>query len=174
MNVREDHVEATRTTDGSREITVAHTWCPSVMTALNRDLFSLLRSLELPLGDYAVFGSGPLIVRGIVEATNDLDVICRGRAWDHSLSRGELVSLPDGVEIVSCFDGAVTIGRSWAYGEFDIDELINTAEVIDGIPFVRLEHVVRYKEIAAREKDLTHLERLEARRRDHASEDKRS
>jgi hypothetical protein len=130
------------------------------VTGADRDLFDLLRSLELPPNDHAVFGSGPLIIRGIIEATNDLDVISRGRAWERALSVGELVSLQDGARIVSCFDGAVTVGRSWAYGDFEIDELIDTAEVIDGIPFVRLEHVVRYKEIAARPKDLTHLERL--------------
>jgi hypothetical protein len=139
-----------------------------------RVLFDLLRSLDLPRGDYAVFGSGPLIIRGIVEATNDLDVISRGRAWEQALSRGNLVLLPDGDEIVSCFDGAVTVGRSWAYGDFDIDELINTADVIDGIPFVRLEHVVRYKEIAARQKDLTHLRVLAQHQRAHLPTDEPS
>jgi hypothetical protein len=139
-----------------------------------RVLFDLLRSLDLPRGDYAVFGSGPLIIRGIVEATNDLDVISRGRAWEQALSRGNLVLLPDGDEIVSCFDGAVTVGRSWAYGDFDIDELINTADVIDGIPFVRLEHVVRYKEIAARQKDLTHLRVLAQHQRAHPTTDEPS
>ena len=135
------------------------------MTALNQNLFDLLRSLELPPGDYAVFGSGPLIVRGIIEATNDLDVISRGRAWKRALVVGELVSLPDGVTIVSCFEGAVTIGRSWAYGDFDIDVLIDSAEDIDGIPFVQLEHVVRYKEIAARQKDVAHLQLLSKHQR---------
>lgn len=112
------------------------------------------------MGDYAIFGSGPLIVRGIIEATNDLDVISRGRAWGRALSAGELVSLPDGARIVSCFGGALTVGTNWAYGDFDINELIDTAEVIDGLPFVKLEHVVRYKEIAARPKDLIHLQLL--------------
>jgi len=127
------------------------------------DLFGLLRSLELPMGDYAIFGSGPLIIRGIIEATNDLDVLGRNEAWQRARGLGELVVLPeDGAEIVSCFDGAVTIGTSWLYGEFDIDELIDTAEIIDGLPFVRLEHVVMYKKIAARPKDLRHLEQLEA------------
>jgi len=129
-------------------------------------LVGLARSLDLPLCDYAVFGSGPLIVRGIIEGRNDLDLISRGRAWEQALSVGELVSLPDGTKIVSCFSGAVTIGRSWAYGDFDIDELIDTAEVIDGLPFVKLEHVVRYKEIAARPKDLAHLELLAQYQRD--------
>ena len=131
------------------------------------NLFGLLRSLELPMGDYAVFGSGSLIVRGIIEATNDLDVVSRGPAWERAASVGELVSLPDGATIVSCFDGAVTIGRNWAYGDFDIDELIDTAEVIDDLPFVRLEHVVRYKEIATRPKDLAHLELLAEHQRTH-------
>jgi hypothetical protein len=133
-----------------------------LVTSREQDLFGLLRSLDLPMGDYAVFGSGPLIARGIIEATNDLDVISRGEAWTRAQSRGELVLLPDGDTIVSCFDGAVTVGRSWAYGDFDIDELINTAELIEGTPFVRLEHVVRYKEIAARPKDVAHLALLKA------------
>ena len=46
--------------------------------SFGNELFDLLRSLELPVGDYAIFGSGPLIVRGIIEATNDLDIICPG------------------------------------------------------------------------------------------------
>jgi len=141
------------------------------MSAREPDLFDLLRSLDLPIGDYAVFGSGPLIVRGIIEASNDLDVISRDRAWTRALSRGELVSLPGGDKIVSCFDGAVTVGRNWAYGDFDIDELIDTAEVIDDLPFVRLGHVVRYKEIAARPKDVAHLALLTAHQRGTSSID---
>ena len=137
------------------------------MAPLEHNLFDLLRSLELPMGDYAIFGSGPLSVREIIEGTNDLDVISRGSAWERALSAGELISLPDGAKIVSCFDGAVTIGMNWAYGDFDINELIDTAEMIDSLPFVRLEHVVRYKEIAARPKDLTHLELLAEHQRDH-------
>ena len=125
------------------------------------DLIDLLRSLELPLGDFAVFGSGPLIVRGIIEAANDLDVISRGTAWDRACELGNLVYLEDHqVEVVSFFDGAITVGRSWAYGEVDIDHLIDTAELIDGLPFVLLEHVVRYKQAAARPKDLIHLRSL--------------
>ncbi len=132
------------------------------MIADETDLFVALRSLELRAGDYAVFGSGPLIIRGIIEATNDLDVISRGEAWDRACEIGDVVYLAEhAVEVVSFFGGAITVGTSWAYGEFDIDCLIDTAEVIDGLPFVQLKHVVRYKEIAARPKDFTHLRLLE-------------
>lgn len=126
-------------------------------------LFDSLRSLGLPDGEYAVFGSGPLIVRGIIDATNDLDVVSRGAAWEKACDLGEMVTLIEyDVDIVNFLEGAITIGRSWAYGDVDIDELINTADIIDGLPFARLEHVVRYKTIAGRPRDLEHLRLLNA------------
>jgi hypothetical protein len=126
-------------------------------------LFDSLRSLELPDGEYAVFGSGPLIVRGIIDATNDLDVVSRGAAWEKACDLGEMVTLVEyDVDIVTFLDGAITIGTSWAFGDVDIDDLIDTANTIDGLPFVRLEHVVRYKTIAGRPKDLEHLRLLDA------------
>ena len=59
-------------------------------------------------------------------------------------------------------DGAVTFGKKWGIGKFDVDELIDTAEIIDGLPFVRLEHVICYKKIRASAKDLLHLDKLRA------------
>jgi len=129
------------------------------------DLFGRLRSLELPVDDYAVFGSGPLIVRGIIDAGNDLDMLCRGAAWERAQELGSLVYLPEhDVSVVSLFGGALTFGTRWAIGDFDVDHLIDTAETIDGLPFVRIEHVVAYKEIAARPKDNEHLRLLTAYR----------
>jgi hypothetical protein len=132
-------------------------------------LFDSLRSLGLPDDDYAVFGSGPLIVRGIIDATNDLDVVSRGGAWKKACELGEMVTLEEhDVNVVSFLDGAITIGTSWAYGNVDVDfdELIDTADIIDGLPFARLEHVVKYKRIAGRSKDLEHLRLLKTS--DHA------
>lgn len=133
------------------------------MIGKEKDLFAALRSLQLPAGDYAIFGSGPLIVRGIIEADNDLDILSRGAAWARATELGELVNLIDhGVEVVSFFGGAITVGTKWAIGDFDPDELIDSAEIIEDLPFVRLKYVVRYKKIAGRPKDLAHLRLLEA------------
>ena len=124
-------------------------------------IFGLLRSLGLPAGHYAVFGSGPLAVRGIIATPSDLDVLCRGPAWEAALSLGPLVALAEhGISVVSLFDGAITMGTSWAIGDFDTDLLIDTAEIVDGLPFVGLEHVVAYKRLARRPKDLEHLDSL--------------
>lgn len=129
---------------------------------MKTDLFDLLRSLGLPLGDYAVFGSGPLIIRGIVDGTNDLDVIARGATWALLQHIGHVAEFDEGNPRVDFFEGRLTFGNTWKYGEFDLDHLIDTAELIDGIPFVRLEHVVAYKRAAGRDKDIRHLEAFAA------------
>ncbi len=126
-------------------------------------LFDRVKSLNLPVGDFAIFGSGPLIVRGIIPASNDLDIICRGQAWEKVKAIGELEYLSEyDVTVVTMCDGRLTFGTKWAIGEFDIDELIDGAEEIDGLPFVRLEHVTGYKKISKRPKDLRHIEALKA------------
>jgi hypothetical protein len=126
-------------------------------------LFDKLRQLELPTSGYAVFGSGPLAIRGIIPSCNDLDVLCRQEVWELVCRRGITEFLPAyGVTVASFADGAITFGTKWGIGDLNVDELIETAEIIDGLPFVRLEHVVRYKTIRASAKDLQHIRALEA------------
>ncbi|MGZ4617109.1 MAG: hypothetical protein ACXV4A_16300 [Actinomycetes bacterium] len=126
-------------------------------------IFAELRGLMLPAGDYVVFGSGPLVVRGIVPLTGDLDVLVRGRAWEAARRLGPTVHLPEfGVDVVRLLEGRIEIGTSWGIGQFDGDELIDGAELLDGLPFARLRHVRSYKETAGREKDLAHLRMLDA------------
>ena len=127
-----------------------------------REIFGLLRDMAIPADDHAVFGSGPLLAHGMIDAVDDLDVICRGAAWARAVSIGDPVVLEDGVTVISTHGGAITFGRSWRYGRFDIDELIDTAETIAGIPCVRLDHVISFKQIAGRPKDLVHLTAIEA------------
>ena len=125
-------------------------------------LFDQLRQLNLPPREYAVFGSGPLAIRGIIPLANDLDVICQDEVWKIVSEIGSIEYLPEyDVSVVTMADGALTFGTKWGIGNFDIDELIATAETIDDLQFVRLEHVVRYKKIRSSEKDQLHLGALE-------------
>ena len=136
------------------------------MVNLLVSLFDQLKGLNLPVGDFAIFGSGPLVVRGIIPASNDLDILCRRLAWKTVQEIGELEYLSDyDVTIVTMCDGRLTFGTEWGIGNFDIDALIDSAELIDGLPFVQLEHVASYKEIMKRPKDLDHLEALKAYRK---------
>lgn len=124
-------------------------------------LFDRVRRLKLPPQDYAIFGSGPLAIRGIIPACNDLDILCRREVWDFIRSIGCVEFLPEyNVTIVTLSEGAVTFGTEWGIGDFDIDELISTAEIIGELPFVQLEHVIRYKKIRCSAKDMLHLDAL--------------
>ena len=112
----------------------------------------------MPKGHFAVFGSGPLIARGIISASNDLDVLCRGPAWTQvkTIKKVEYLKEYD-LEIVTLADGQLTFGTRWGIGSFDTDVLIDTAELLDDLPFVQLEHVVAYKRLSDRPKDREHL-----------------
>lgn len=128
----------------------------------DRDLFRQLRELELPEDDYVIFGSAPLAVRGIIPAVNDLDVVCRGSAWEAVCA----LSAPErdprwNVELVELQDGRLTFGTEWAIGSVSVDELIDTAERIAKLPFARLEWVEAYKRLSGRPKDLEHLRALD-------------
>jgi hypothetical protein len=121
-------------------------------------LFDRLRALDLTTGEYAVFGSGPIAVRGLVDTVRDLDVIIRGKTWQQVRALGVVVTKGDD-ETVDLGNG-LTFGRSWGYGVFDIEKLIDEAEIIEGLPFVRLDAVIQFKKIADRPKDREHLRLL--------------
>lgn len=122
------------------------------------ELFDQLAALDLAAGEYAVFGSGPLAIRGLIDDPTDLDVLCRDETWERVRRTGSVETLSDGSKIVSFQDGQLTFGNTWAYGSFDIDDLIQSAEIIDGLPFVLMKHVVTYKEIRGNDRDWIHLD----------------
>ena len=113
------------------------------------------------MGDFAIFGSGPLLIRGIIPAANDLDILCRGAAWEQAKSISTIEYREEyGVEIATMCGGKLSFGTKWGIGDFDIDALIESAEFIDALPFVRLEHVIAYKSLRASTKDIRHINAL--------------
>ena len=120
-------------------------------------LFRELKRLALPEGGWAVFGSGPMWVRSIRES-HDIDVLARGAAWERAKQHGKKgIKDSSGLEYISFADGGIEIYDAWYPGEWDVDELIDSAEMIDGIPFVQLNQVITWKKIMGREKDMRDL-----------------
>ncbi len=116
-------------------------------------LFQELKRLNLPEGEYVVFGSGPLWVRGIRESS-DIDILACGSAWQWAKENGKVgIKEYSGLEYASFADGNIEIYNRWYPGEWDADSLIKHAEIIDGIPFVPLAQVMNWKKVMGREKD---------------------
>jgi len=127
----------------------------------NNQIFVKLNSLGLSVDDYAVFGSGPMFAHGIKDLGHDLDIIARGNAWRQACSTSSPQTAIFGGLVVNLFNGEIEIFDSWAPGDWDVNDLIDTAEIIEGIRFVTLENVVKWKRLMGREKDRIHIKMIE-------------
>ncbi|MFF4949745.1 hypothetical protein [Streptomyces chattanoogensis] len=113
-----------------------------------------LLSLELPSSDYVVAGSGPLLAHGLRAEVTDLDVVARGEAWKIATSIADPKPPPSGHGLrVAIFDGGIEVFDRWLPGTPDADDLIDGAELIEGIPFCPLSVVLDWKRRADRGKD---------------------
>lgn len=112
-----------------------------------REMLSELDDLGLNRDDFAIFGSGPLGIRGIRESA-DIDIIVRAEAW------GRLCEKYPCENESFIHVGNVDVARDYWKKWFDMDELIDDADVIEGYRFVKLEHVIEWKKARGKEKDL--------------------
>ncbi len=124
-------------------------------------LVKKLLSLGLPPDDFVVFGSGPLMARGLRES-HDLDVLARGAAWEKARAAGEPRLSKQGDPAAVFFGGEIEVFGSWGPGVWDVDGLIDGADVIDGIRFATLENVLKWKRLLGRPKDLADIALIEA------------
>lgn len=124
----------------------------------SREFFEKVRALGLPGGDYAVFGSGPLVARGLIGHANDVDLIARGLAWERASSLGTVEIAPKGDPVVK-LEGAIDVFVGWL--GLDVDAVIDRAELVADLPFARLEDVLAFKRALGRPKDLRHIRLVE-------------
>ncbi len=122
-----------------------------------------LKKLNLPKDKYVIFGSGPLGVRNIRD-THDLDIIVDEELFD------KYKNMPDwefkNFERGDCFvemieNSGIEFYKEWGPGDWDTPQLIEEAEFIDDLPFVKLETVKKWKQISGREKDLKDVQLIE-------------
>ena len=128
----------------------------------SNELINQLKSLDLPMEDFAVFASGPMYIHGIKELGHDLDIIARGNAWVKAIQLGSPENKHQGNgSVVALFNGNIEIFNSWTSEEWDINKLIDEAEIIDGIKWVKLEEVLKWKRQMNRPKDAEHIRLIE-------------
>ncbi|MBB4917416.1 hypothetical protein [Streptosporangium saharense] len=128
-------------------------------------LFATLTGLGLPRGSYVICGSAALYVRGLRERIGDLDVLATGPAWRIAATLGAPRPAPSGYGL-AIHHPAVPIEfvDRWTPG-WCTDHLIESADVIDGLPFMRLACVLAWKEAARRPKDVPDIAAVHRLRR---------
>lgn len=128
----------------------------------NELLFKKVKKLNLPLGSYALFGSAPLGIRNLKEC-NDIDIIVTPELWETCLNKGW--TLKESENKPACLilndNNDIELWKEWGPGPWDILRLISEAEILDDLPFVKLENLLKWKKLNAREKDLKDVEIIE-------------
>ena len=116
-----------------------------------------LSLLNLPPGKFAIFGSGPMAIRGIREP-KDLDIIVKQDVWTMLIGKypESLFSKSTCLKI-----GNLEVYKDWMELSDRINEMIDSAETIINFPFVKLKYVVEWKMQFGRQKDLKDIELIE-------------
>ncbi|MEU5017108.1 hypothetical protein AB0G60_06730 [Streptomyces angustmyceticus] len=92
----------------------------------------------------------------------DLDVVARGEAWKIATDIAEPMPPPSGHGLrVVIFGGGIEVFDRWLPGTVDADELIDGAELIQGIPFCPLSAVLAWKRRSDREKDQADIKAIQ-------------
>jgi len=124
-------------------------------------LFKRISELGFQPNTFAIFGSGPLFAHNITDKLSDVDLIVNDNGWQKSLTLGQLDHTTSGDPVIHIGDG-IEICNTWAPGTWSPQDLIDEAEVINGLPFVRLESVLAWKKLRNKPKDQKHVELIEA------------
>lgn len=118
------------------------------------DILKKIKSLHFPLGEYVVIGSGTMAVLGIREAS-DVDISVTKRLhstlrstgeWEEEIRYGKVFLKKDNIEINPALN--------WDTYQTTTEKAINSALIVDGVPFLNLEELKKFKTALGREKDL--------------------
>ncbi len=127
----------------------------------NMNIFERVKKLGFPTGEYVIIGSGILAALGIRDA-NDIDVAVTPSLlktlkdtgnWKEEIKWGKLFLVGDKVDVATQLN--------WEDYKTTTEEAINTATVINGIPFLNIKETILFKKALGREKDFKDIELLE-------------
>jgi len=114
------------------------------------NLLCELRELNLPNGQFVIFGSGPMGIRRLREI-NDIDVIVTPDLWKQLIDNYDPIDHDHGLKKITI--GKVEILNGSYPNVGSIEELIADADLIDGLPFVQLAKVLDWKRLRCELKD---------------------
>ena len=128
----------------------------------NNALFQKVKELKLPENKYALFGSASMGIRGLKECS-DIDLVVTEDLWQEFKNKQgwEYKITENSVEYIQNSDSNIEIWHDWRPWYQDVMPFIDNSEIIDDLPFVRLEHVLEWKRQFGREKDLKDVEIIE-------------
>jgi len=131
------------------------------------NIIEKIRELNLPTGEYVVIGSGIMDVLGIRKAHDiDISVLPSLHAslratgdWSEEIRYEKIFLIKDGVDI--------NPHLSWSDYDTTTGEAIASATRIDGIDFMNLHELRKFKTALGRDKDLADIELIDMYIKEH-------
>ncbi len=126
------------------------------------EIISAVKKLDLPEGEFIVFGSCPMAAAGIRESS-DIDLLVTSKVLKDLEQAGwkRLVKAEN--------DAPLTFGDfeahdQWSFTSYKptLSQLLATADIIDGVPFASLAEVRKWKQSSGRPKDLKDIELIDS------------
>jgi hypothetical protein len=128
------------------------------------DIFAEVKRLNLPMGQFVVFGGGPLMAHGIRD-TADVDLFTTTALYNQLKADG-WQEKPKPVEAGGFYlaRGVFEADDTWHYGDYGPtpEQMIAKADVIRGVPFAPLVEVLKWKRAFGRPKDVRDAGLIEA------------
>ncbi len=129
---------------------------------MNKDeIIAKIKYQNFPAGSYVVFGSGPLAAAGI-RLTRDIDIVVTDALYEELKQKGWQESTKPNGDYFLGYDMFEAF-TSWKFGEYDpkFTELLANANSIDGVPFVGLQDVKKWKIESGRDRDIQDIQLID-------------
>lgn len=123
------------------------------------NIFEDVKFLNLPIGEYAVVGGGVLAAHGLREH-RDVDLVVTKNLYNHLRAIGWSVA-EDKLNVLRMEKYEADSNFHWKEYQPDITKLIKEADIINGIPFVKLQELLIFKKNLGRKKDLEDIKLIE-------------
>lgn len=126
-----------------------------------------VKKLNFPIGEFVIIGGGLLDALGLREAI-DIDVAISQKLlkklqatgeWGEEIRYNKLFLKGDNIEVITVLN--------WDKYPTTVEEAIQTAIMIDGVPFLNIEQTILFKTALGREKDFKDIELLKDYRATH-------
>lgn len=123
---------------------------------MNRDtLLQRLKELSLPKEEYWVVAGGAMVLHGFRTETHDIDLGCSTFLADKLEKQGYIISYCEDGNRRIRYSNDVVLFENWIEGE---------VELVSGIPVISIDGLAQMKRKLGREKDLTDILLIEAKR----------
>lgn len=129
---------------------------------MNReDLIEKMKATGFPPDQYWIQAGAAMLLHGLREQTHDIDIGCTPELTQRIRAMGCPYEILEDGHFKYAVTGDIEASENWAPG---------TVTMIDGLPVVSLEDVLRLKEALGRPKDLRDIGRI----REHLKKQKQS